>query len=455
MQAVTRFLLVLCLVCGLQAMAVAVTGPVPPGIKEEVARTIVRVRSGTKYSTGFFWRDGRTVLTTLHSLSSGGDIEVYIPAISGWRSARLRKVYRGGDLISLEVQQYASPHYLSQHYTSRPPVDTRVFTVGYNGGSAAYIDRDFSVGLLQGNRLADLLPVAARQEIQALGFPSLAIQIIYLQGSLLHGFSGAPVVDQGGRLVGVADGGLENGAADISWCIHASHISQLETSNETLPSLNSPRLRNLFAYEEYQAPTESVEYTSLGNFRFRRIKTRSFSQLDFTGKYSTSDAMGLQQLLSFFSNYGYNLGQFRYDIYLEESTGATVVVPEGETLRQENGKLVCGDNRIRLYIDLQVTNNIQYTSQVFEGTFNHPAINWMADVAWTYPMPFTGPTGSIIRRKAFMGNGQQYYLFEALAGKAQYFLGAAAFRNSMQMAPADYEQWAQYAIAIQLTSFSN
>ena len=44
-------------------------------IKDEVAKTIVRVRSGSKYSTGFFWKDGTTVLTTLHSLSSLANIE--------------------------------------------------------------------------------------------------------------------------------------------------------------------------------------------------------------------------------------------------------------------------------------------------------------------------------------------------------------------------------------------
>lgn len=445
MSKVRSVISIFCLLCVAQVCAQS---------KEDIARTIVRVHSGNKYSTGFFWKNGTTVLTTLHALSSAQGIEIYVPS-TGWKRAVLRKVYKAGDLVSLEVQGYTSAHYLSRHHASPPAVNTQVYTIGYNAGSESYIDRDFTVGLLEGDRLRNLLTDGSRRQISALGFPSLDMQITYLQGALLHGFSGAPVVDRQGSLVGVADGGLENGAADISWCINASHIALLENSAESLPALSSSAVNNLFAYEEYHDRSAGEAQISLGNANFRRIKTRSFSELDFTGNYSTSDAMGLRQLIAFFSSYNVNLGAFRYDVYLEENTGATVVVPEGETLQPENGRLVCGDNRIRMFVDLEQTDNIQAASQTFESNFIHPNINWIADPSWTYLTPYTDPTGTIIRRKAFVGNVQQYYLFEALAGKGQHFLGAAAFRNNMLMAPADYSKWAQYAIAIQLSTFSN
>jgi hypothetical protein len=79
-------------------------------------------------------------------------------------------------------------------------------------------------------------------------------------------------------------------------------------------------------------------------------------------------------------------------------------------------------------------------------------------MAWTYLTPYAGPAGSVIRRKAFTGmyyNLPQFYLFEALAGKGNYFLGTAAWRNNQLMTPYDTEKWARYAIAIQLTTFSN
>jgi hypothetical protein len=164
----------------------------------------------------------------------------------------------------------------------------------------------------------------------------------------------------------------------------------------------------------------------------------------------------LQQLLNLFANF--NPWSFRYNVYLEENTGATIVIPEGETLRMENGKLFCGDNRLGMVIDLKTTYNLQLQSQQFEAGLTIPNIMWMPDNAWTYPIPYMGPAGSIVRRKAFIGmyyNTPQFYLFEALAGKENYFLGTAAMRNNQFMTPYDMDRWARFAIAIQLTSFSN
>jgi hypothetical protein len=100
----------------------------------------------------------------------------------------------------------------------------------------------------------------------------------------LHGFSGAPIVDFSGKLIGVADGGLENGAADISWCIHSIHIPLLETSTEPFPHINTSQINNLFAIEQYEDNQGIDNHVTLDRFKFKLTKTRSYSQLDFTGK---------------------------------------------------------------------------------------------------------------------------------------------------------------------------
>jgi hypothetical protein len=423
-------------------------------IKKEIAKTIVRVRSGNKYSTGFFWKDGRTILTTLHSLSSFNDIEVYIPEINNWKKATANKVFKSNDLISLLVSGYTSSNYISQRYNSAPAIDTRVFAIGYNSGNASYIDRDFQVGLLQGNTLNDLLPPSSKQEIRSLGFPSLSTQIIYLKGNLLHGFSGAPVVDMQGLLVGIADGGLENGAAAISWCITSAHISTLENSNESLPHLNQSRINILFAAEEYENKEGNENVIEIEGHRFRKMKTRSFSQLDITGKYSSMDALGLTQLLNNFSIYNYS--SFRYDIYLDETSGSTIVLPEGNELSSENGLITSGTEKIKFYISIVRTYNIQQSSLSFEAAImpNYYTF-WAADPIWSYAFPYPGPNNSFVRRRAYYGNNGRYYLFEALAGNDKYFLGVAAKRDNVLMSPYDIEEWAKSAIAIQLTTFTN
>ena len=424
-------------------------------IKETIAKTIVRVRSGTKYSTGFFWKDGSTILTTLHSLSSLNDIEVYIPKTQNWQVAKLKKVFKNGDLISLQISGYLSGDFISERYSAVPPIDTKVFTIGYNSGNVSYIDRDFQVGLLQGNTLDDLLPASSKQEIRNLGFPSLSTQIIYLKGNLLHGFSGAPIVDSQGKLVGIADGGLENGAAGISWCINSTHISTLEVSTESLPILNQSRINTLFAAEEYQNKEEiKQDFIELNHLKFKKIKTRTFSQLDLTGKYSSMDAQGLTQLLSSFSMYNYS--SFSYDVYLEESSGATIVLPAESELKIENGLIVSGTEKIAFYLSVIKTSNVQQASLIFEGKIMpFYYTNWRADPVWSYPYPYPEPNNSFIRRRGYYGNNNRNYIFEALAGNSKYFLGVATKRDNMLLTQYDLEEWAKYAIAIQLTTFTN
>ncbi len=428
----------------------------PISVKEEVAKTIVRVRSGNKISTGFFWKDGSSVMTTLHSIGNINSIELFIPKINGWKKASIQKVFKNADLILLKVNGYVSDKFLSQRYTSAPPVDTKAFTVGYYSGSVAYIDRDFDVGLLQGNTLNDLLPAASRQSLISLGFPSLSTSIVYLKGNLLHGFSGAPIVDLNGKLIGIADGGLENGAAGISWCVNSSHISTLENSTEAIPALNNARINVLFASEEYQAGNENAKIIYNGK-SFKKVKTRSFEQLDMTGNYSSMDALGLKQLLNLFSQFDYP--SFMYDVYLEEQSGATFVVPAGVEISKWNGMLVANDGKISYFIQVVPTQNVQDASVKFElSIMPNYYTNWMSDNNWSYPFPYEGPNNSKVRRRAYVGNAGRHYLFEALAGNPYNFLGVAVVRDHFNFdvnSIVDNSDWAKAALAVQLTTFSN
>ena len=49
--------------------------------------------------------------------------------------------------------------------------------------------------------------------------PATSISVISIQGTILPGHSGAPILDASNRVVGVANGGLLNGSAQISWAV--------------------------------------------------------------------------------------------------------------------------------------------------------------------------------------------------------------------------------------------
>ena len=429
------------------------------GIKEDIAKSIVRVRSGSKYSTGFFWKNGTDIVTTLHSISNKNDIEVYVNDAIKWRDANVIRAYKNSDLVLLRISNYNSDHFINRQFFSQPVVDTKVFTIGYNSGNVNYQDRDFMVGLLQGNnQLKDLLPSSAEQEIIRLGFPSLQAEITYLKGQLLHGFSGSPVLDFEGKLVGVANGGLENGAAGISWCITAKSLVRLEQSNEGFPHINQNSVNVLFASESY----ESDELIHLNEFTFQKTKTRTFAQLDQTGNYSTYQEMGLYQLLGMFQMNGIQYNDFVYDIYTEQKSGATIVIPGGMELKKINGLLfaISDDGTKRIFIDIKRTFDVQQASVLFEQNImtSTGIFSWIQDPRLSFLQPLIRPDNVIINRKGFYNLQPNKYLFEVLAGKESIFLGLYILMdnamNPMNLMFINPVESAKYSLAAQLTTFS-
>lgn len=426
---------------------------IPSKGKSKIEECIVRVRSGNKYSTGFFWKNGSTIIATLHSLSSKNDIKIQFPNHSDWIDVTLVKIHKSSDLVMLNLKSITTSKFLTENYVSKPPFQTPCYTVGYNLGGTNYISRNFIVGLSENNSLSSILPRKFHNDIQNWGLLSKETEVVYIDGQLLHGFSGAPIVDLKGTLIGIADGGLENGASGISWCISSKYLNVLENSKEEIVIPNQKTVNSLFAAEE-QDGIERFDFFIYNGFKFNKIKTRTFSDLNNTGKYSSIDSIGLVQLLNSFNLCNYM--SFKYDIYVEEKTGATIVVPTDIKLKVKRNKIYYESDIIKLTFSLVKSNNIQRSSILFEESIM-PRLesNWIKDTNWTYQKHYFGPNNTIVRRKAFFGNNNTSYLFEALTAKDVYFLGAAAHRDNSKISTVELDLWAKFAIAIQLITFSN
>lgn len=68
-------------------------------------------------------------------------------------------------------------------------------------------------------KLKNLLPPTALEAIRKRQSPNYLINVLNLQGNLLPGHSGAPILDSTSRVLAVANGGLKEGLAGISWAI--------------------------------------------------------------------------------------------------------------------------------------------------------------------------------------------------------------------------------------------
>ena len=430
------------------------------GIKEEVSKTIVRVKSGNKFSTGFFFESGKQIIATLHSIGNPNQIEVYLPSQKSWCNVQLSRISKKSDLVLLSLKNCESDHYLKTENIAKTTIDSKVFTVGYYGSNDKYQDRDFTVGLIEGKRLKDLLEASAEQEIRSLGFPSLDTEIVYLKGQLLHGFSGSPIVDLNGKIIGVADGGLENGAAGISWCITSSALKELIYATDTFPVNSLQKVNTLFAEEIAASDAKSI---SNEQFTFQLIKSRTFDELNATGNYTEYPEMGMYQVLQALDQEGIVYNNFSFDIYLEATTGATIALPKGMELKQEDGLFYATtyDNQIVILIALYETYDVQQMSLEFENMLQAATgvYSWQLDSRMSFLIPYYRPDNVVINRKAFFNYQPNRYLLEALAAKDYTFFGVAMiFKEAFDFNSYEFiddNLAAQYILAQQLTTFTN
>jgi S1-C subfamily serine protease len=72
--------------------------------------------------------------------------------------------------------------------------------------------------------LRKIIPINSMMAFERRGSPDPHIKVLSLQGGLLPGHAGAPLLDSYGRVVAVADGSLEGGSSGISWAIPFQEI---------------------------------------------------------------------------------------------------------------------------------------------------------------------------------------------------------------------------------------
>ena len=86
--------------------------------------------------------------------------------------------------------------------------------------------------------------------MQARSSPSTKLQIASLQGPLVPGHSGAPVVDQDGSVVAIANGGLQKGTVGFGWAIPYAAVKFTPSGASTrVREIASRESDSLFRYE--------------------------------------------------------------------------------------------------------------------------------------------------------------------------------------------------------------
>jgi len=313
----------------------------PKLAQKSLVKVMVTANGKAGVCSGFVWKNGAWIVTSLHAMKPGGEVQVqYLDQF--WRNATIKKVNVEADLVLLEITSGGVPSGvvpLKDYSTVTLNFGEEIVAIGYNSGSKGSSTRSMKKGFVDPETLENLVPPDDRRNIEASGLPKIDLDIIYLDGSLLPGYSGSPAYDKSGRLIGIGDGGLEGGASNVSWIIPAKYLHDLENSVLTKLPPNFEQIAQHFSAEMEVAvrsedPSEiedafAEEYKSYtgGDFLFYYTKTRTLGEL-----YESSyDPENIDKIFDELEQYRLQIehNHMSYDIYEDANNGIVVAIPQG------------------------------------------------------------------------------------------------------------------------------
>lgn len=382
-----------------------------PAVFAKVAKSLARVRAkdcprsdgtiGERNGTAFAI-SGEEVVTALHVVSGcNGAIEISPTGPDGialgvTHAATVQQVLNSADLALLKIPANTGLTTASIAPQS-PSVNAIVSAVGYEYGAPGA--RDVTLRIANGSRvLRNLLGQRAQADISQYGAPSLDLAILSMQGQLVSGISGAPVVDQAGTIVGIADGGLEDGAAGVSWAIGASFIGALRASSDQVSSISTnPKV--LFSADE--APPSLGANVVCGSNHFRHVRNIGLHTLV---DYSSDPAATVDWFSSFSSSDIKWMESHPFSVWQHIESGSSVVVPGFLTLQDSGGRCVAmtpeGWHTLTLVAGTVPAGSDPRPLLLAEDKSEMPEPNW--EEVTTVTIPDTRrPNGSTIVRTRF------------------------------------------------------
>jgi hypothetical protein len=298
--------------------------------KSTVRITIKEAGKIRSAASGFAWQKPTWIVTSLHVMHRGESAETIVEFNGHKRRATVLKVLPKADLVLLQINRPIKGLVPLVHYNVvKPPWDAPIIALGYNSGATGMMTRKLRKGYGAPEVLKGLLPAKDRDELAAIKIPDIELDIYYLDGSLLPGFSGSPVVDAKGVLIGIGNGGLENGASNVSWVIPVRFLDELTASGaSSLPASLGKAQQSFSADLKDSSDYVEVVYD---NFVFVKTKTRSFEEL----AASSADPAQLREMAdSFMEDLGFmvEIGSLEFDIYEDVNHGIIITIPSGVNL---------------------------------------------------------------------------------------------------------------------------
>jgi S1-C subfamily serine protease len=324
----------------LMATAAWAAGPEdgPDGeILAQAAKSVVQVVSTgcageddvERSGSGFVLAKNGLIVTDLHVVAGCTSYQVRYQN-AGEASAIVVHVLKARDLALLKVDQPPPGVQIPglQAAAATPQVNERLDVIGYPLGLGTYDSAPLNVGLATRTtpELHYALDPPSLDELTAAGSPAPDTQVVRVNGSLLPGDSGAPLIDYQGNVAGIGDGGLQRGTVGIGWATQTQYLDQLVNSTES-PTAASGTIASVdFAVTIPKTKADMADSTvkcgALSLVRSRDLRVGALIK-------STDDPVKLRKLAQ--DLIGAPIDQFdndKFSIWIEPNSGAGIALPK-------------------------------------------------------------------------------------------------------------------------------
>jgi S1-C subfamily serine protease len=207
-------------------------------ILAQAAKSVVQViaqgcpgQDSNRAGSGFALQQGGMIVTDLHVVAGCKSYQVKYQGIDEL-PATIVRVLSVRDLALLKVNGSPPVPGLQLSKTA-PQVKEELDVIGFPLGLPAYDSTSLHVTLATETtpELRNALRQQEVDQLKSVGFPSLDTQVVRVDGNLLPGHSGAPLIDYQGNVAGIGDGGLERGTVGIGWATRPQYVDELLNSH--------------------------------------------------------------------------------------------------------------------------------------------------------------------------------------------------------------------------------
>ena len=135
--------------------------------------------------------------------------------------------------------------------------------------------------------LEDLVETSVLTELKERGSPDPKVTVLSVQGTILPGHSGSPILNENSFVIGIANGGLRGGTAEINWAIPFKSIVLSTQPISTVQMSKLTAASNLFSIDENIPPRFPITKTQIDSLDGKGRMTTTVS-ISADGKMQTT-----------------------------------------------------------------------------------------------------------------------------------------------------------------------